>query len=190
MPDDRHLQRVACEILSSPGAPRLNLARSMQRFRELLAAPCLQAMLSRTRYTSQQKDVFPAAVANQLSGGGLVAKVHNERGFAFYEQDQLVQGFIDRLVLLYHDNRVVAAEILEYKTDVWEGKRPETFTDKATFYAPQIQAYRLAVARLTGLAVDRIAAQLVFLHGPFIQAVPCMGDPTPSADSTKKNLAG
>jgi ATP-dependent helicase/nuclease subunit A len=168
LPDDRHLHLAAREILSSPGSPRLNLARSMQRFRELLAAPCLQAMLSRTRYSGQQAAEFPAAVTGQFSGGGLVAKVHNERGFAFYEQDQLVQGFIDRLVLLYREDRVVAAEILDYKTDIWEGTRPETFRDKATFYAPQIQAYRLAVARLTGLAVDRIAAQLIFLHGPFI----------------------
>ncbi|TVS20561.1 MAG: hypothetical protein EA424_03400, partial [Planctomycetaceae bacterium] len=82
--------------------------------------------------------------------------------------------FIDRLVLLYRDDRVVAAEILDYKTDVWDGNRPATLTDKAAFYAPQIQTYRLAVARLTGLAVDRIAAQLVFLHGPLIHSVPCI----------------
>ena len=179
MPDDRHLQRVAREILSSPGALRLNLARSLQRFRELLATPSIQAMLSRTRYASQQPAEFPAAVADPWSGGGLVAQVHNERGFAFYEQDQLVQGFIDRLVLLYREDRVVAAEILDYKTDVWDGNRPETLTDKATCYAPQIQTYRMAVARLTGLAVDRIAAQLVFLHGPFIQAVPCITKTSP-----------
>ncbi len=172
LPDDQHLQRVACEILSSAGATRLNLARSIQQFRDLLAAPGIRAMLSRTRYSNPQANEFPAAVTGQLNGGGLVAKVHNERGFAFCEQDQLVQGFIDRLVLLYRGDQVVAAEILDYKTDFWDQNRPETLVSKTTFYAPQIQAYRLAVARLTGLALDRIAAKLVFLHGPAIQAVP------------------
>lgn len=172
LPDDAHLQRVACEVLASSGTTRPDLTRSIRQFRKLLACPCIHTLLSRTRYSSPPVDQFPAAMTDQMRGGGLVAKVHNERGFAFFEQDQLVQGFIDRLVLLYRDDQVVAAEILDYKTDVWDEESPETLANKTACYAPQIHAYRLAVARLTGLAVDRISARLVFLHGPVIQSVP------------------
>jgi ATP-dependent helicase/nuclease subunit A len=171
LPDDAVLQAVAQRVLSASGSSHLDVQEQIQRFRKLIAAPPLRAILSRSRYAGRPRLEFPAAVADDLARGDLTARVRNERGFAYRDGNQLVQGYIDRLVLVDQGHHLAAAEILDYKTDAWDKAKPDALTEKVAFYTPQMQAYRNAVGHLTGLAPDRIAARLIFLQGAVVHTV-------------------
>ena len=84
--------------------------------------------------------------------------VQRERRFAVADEDGLLEGTFDRLVIQCADGQVVAAEILDYKTDV------APIQSIVEHYQPQIEAYRGAVERIYRLSPERIAAKLVLLH--------------------------
>ncbi len=90
------------------------------------------------------------------------SRVLREHPFACRFERTLISGIIDRLVLWSSADRIVAAEIIDFKTDA--------ITDRASLdarvaaYRPQLDSYRRAVAQLFGLAVDRVAAKLLFVQ--------------------------
>jgi ATP-dependent exoDNAse (exonuclease V) beta subunit len=67
-------------------------------------------------------------------------------------------------VLLEDAGRVIAAEIIDYKTDAFDAQDEQQLSGKIAFYAPQLQAYRRAVAQMTKLPTDHIVATLLFLE--------------------------
>jgi len=75
-------------------------------------------------------------------------------------QEQLWSGSIDRLVVARRDDRVVWAEVLDYKTDRVRDERPQ---QRVEFYRPQLEKYARVVAAQTGLAIEEISVRLVFL---------------------------
>jgi ATP-dependent exoDNAse (exonuclease V) beta subunit len=70
-------------------------------------------------------------------------------------------GSIDRLVLVRDGDRVVAAEILDYKTDSVQG---ELLRQRAEHYRPQLEAYRRVVVAQTGLEPSAVRTRLLFLE--------------------------
>jgi ATP-dependent exoDNAse (exonuclease V) beta subunit len=82
----------------------------------------------------------------------------------------LVPGAFDRAVI-WPDR----AEILDFKTDaVGTPDAPDRarLDERAAHYAPQMQAYRRALAALTGLPRAAIACRLLFLEADAIRDVP------------------
>ena len=75
--------------------------------------------------------------------------------------DALWTGSFDRVVLGLEGVLVVAAELIDFKTDRVEGQRLEASVER---YRPQLEAYRRVLAHLTGLAEGAIRARLLFLH--------------------------
>jgi ATP-dependent exoDNAse (exonuclease V) beta subunit len=71
---------------------------------------------------------------------------------------------------LRHGDQVVAADILDYKTD--HVPTDADIASKVETYAPQIQAYRRAVAKLTGLPPAAIAARLLFTGPGTLRSIP------------------
>ena len=69
-------------------------------------------------------------------------------------------------------SETVAAEIIDYKTDPFDANDVKQLTDKVNFYTPQLDAYRRAVAKVTHLSPERIAAKLLFVAGGVLQTVP------------------
>lgn len=126
-------------------------------FRDRLSAPDVRAALTRARY--------PADVQ---------ASVEPELPFLWRDDRRhvMVEGFIDRLVLLERDGETVGAEILDWKTDRIDPADAETLSRKFEHYAPQIRRYREAVADLYGLAPERIVGTLVFLEVGAVLEVP------------------
>jgi ATP-dependent exoDNAse (exonuclease V) beta subunit len=120
-------------------------------------------MLSRRRYERMEEIGLAANLGDALNTGPLNLKVQNERGFAIREGGKLLTGFIDRLVLLESKGQIIAAEIIDFKTDAFDAADARQVLEKTEFYAPQLDAYRLSVAQLTGLPTDRIAATLAFV---------------------------
>jgi ATP-dependent helicase/nuclease subunit A len=83
----------------------------------------------------------------------------------------LLTGFIDRLVLLEDAGQVVAAEIIDFKTDPFDAQDPQQLAAKIAFYAPQMRAYRRAVSHMTNCPPERIIASLLFVEAGIVQPV-------------------
>lgn len=171
LPPGEQLDDVARSVFAAAGCAGSAADRALQDFLKMLKRPPIADVLTRARYADPRGLGFPPEISEELAAMPLVASVQNERGFAYRDGDQLVNGYIDRLVLLRHGAKLVAAEVLDYKTDALEPGGLKLLRQKTQFYAPQLQAYRCAVAQLTGLAPARIAAGLIFLNANRVQMI-------------------
>jgi ATP-dependent helicase/nuclease subunit A len=140
-PSEARLLEIARTLRPEVAADEVReLAR---RVRAQVERPAIRAALSRAS--------FPEG-----------ATVEREAPFAFRSEGMLVEGVIDRLVVIREGERVVGAEILDFKTDLVSDTA--AVDAKAAHYAPQIAAYRQGVA--AGFRIPRTAvrARLLFLH--------------------------
>ena len=98
-------------------------------------------------------------------------RVRNEHGIALREGDAVITGSIDRLVLVYSGDELVAADVIDFKTDRVSQQDPEALAEKVAYYMPQLNAYRQAVSQVEQLPVARIAARLLFVNEGLIYDV-------------------
>ncbi len=91
-------------------------------------------------------------------------EVFNERRFAATvataESTELIEGVVDRLILVYQDDVLVAADVIDFKSDAI-GK--QELTAKVAAYTPQMSAYREAISLSLGLPVSAISTRLAFI---------------------------
>ena len=89
------------------------------------------------------------------------AEAWRERAFELLVGDAWISGVFDRVVVERGaDDRAQRATVFDFKTDAIAG---EADADAAVArHAAQVNLYRRAVARLTGLAESAVAAELVF----------------------------
>ncbi len=83
----------------------------------------------------------------------------------------MVHGIIDRLVLFCQGDRVLAADILDFKSDTLSVGDAASMQEAIAQYQPQMAMYRQAIARQFGLDVSQIAALLLFLQLGEVQPV-------------------
>ncbi len=142
-------------------------------FRDMLAKPVLADLLKRDYYRSPHHDFLPPRFAKELRWETLTADVRCERRFALRRDDRLVTGSIDRLVLLRDNGRIVAADVLDFKTDAVTPERSGAFDERVDYYRPQLAEYRRAVSDMLRLEPERVAARLVFVRpGVIVPIVP------------------
>jgi ATP-dependent exoDNAse (exonuclease V) beta subunit len=161
-PGDQQLVRAIADVMRDAGQT-VDCAGWLAEFQRVLQQPLLRAQLSRELYKQPASLGFPASVSREIQNGVIRLVVENERPFAVRHADDLLSGSMDRLVLLYSGTRLLAADIIDFKTDALSVETPAAIEKKIEFYRPQMMAYRLAVGQLTGLAPDRIVARLLFL---------------------------
>lgn len=137
-----------------------NIDVVLNEFEQMLKCPNLSALLTRANYSDQiARKIF----ADQILFEPLTATIENERPFAVRLDQQIVRGSIDRLVLIHEGKTLVAAEVIEYKTDDLAGSDEVRIGERVAAYQPQIAIYRRAVAQLTGLSPNRVFARLVLV---------------------------
>jgi len=100
--------------------------------------------------------VFHAA----LSTGD--AAVHREFRVSIREDGTLTSGIIDRLVLRREQDKLVAADIIDFKTDAIGAGDDLQLQERVDYHRPQLETYRRAVAHTFGLAPAQITARLLF----------------------------
>lgn len=124
-------------------------------FRTLLAQPAIAAALSRDRYLG----------AGHSKGGDVALELElwRERRFAIRQDDLLWEGAIDRVVIVRRRGKPIAAEVLDFKSDSLPPGDPAALALRVDYYRPQLEAYRFAVGRLTGLAPAAIKTAIVVL---------------------------
>ena len=80
-------------------------------------------------------------------------------------------GSIDRLVLMYDSDTLVAADIIDFKSDTIDLNDAEQLSNKVEYYRPQLESYRAAIAQLYGLSPKQISARLVFVGSGLVTNV-------------------
>ena len=119
----------------------------------------VSSLLTRKTYQESFLMQFPPAGPILLEAQRL--EVENERPFAVQLEGGLLQGVIDRLVLIYEGDRLVAADVIDFKTDVLDHTEIQP---RIEYYRPQLAAYRAAVSRFTRLSLDQISTRLIFVR--------------------------
>jgi ATP-dependent exoDNAse (exonuclease V) beta subunit len=132
--------------------------------------------LSREDVASQREPFCEAVGRGEVAGlfersrYGAEAECFNERRFSIVEEGRHFSGTIDRLVLRKEQGRVVAAEIVDFKTDAAGAK-----SSRRTYYQEQLRLYAKAVGRAHGLPVDRIRCRLAWLMDGVVEDVGLAG---------------
>ncbi|MFP4673677.1 MAG: UvrD-helicase domain-containing protein [Opitutales bacterium] len=92
-------------------------------------------------------------------------KLWRERSFTYVENGQCVNGVFDRVVL-YRDTsgKPERAEIIDFKTSHIENTA--TLKEAAEQHRPQLDSYRKALARITGLPEKSITPRILFTQVP------------------------
>ena len=159
-------RRVACE--EKQDLSRRVVTQMIEEYRAMLRQPRVLAELSRpkSRHGVEVWRERPFAVSLDLEG-----------------VQTMVRGAFDRVVLRYEDDRLVAADVLDYKTDslstpsargagrqldlipgaAEESGGESLLLTKTEHYRPQMESYRDVLAALTGLEPDAIQTRLLFL---------------------------
>lgn len=131
---------------------------AFSHFESILKSGPAGELLSNQQYLA--KAWWSGANAND------VLSVHREFPFAITHQGSVLRGSIDRLVLVQRDGQVVAADVIDFKTDSFEDE--SALKEKVDHYRPQVNAYRQAVAQIFKLPSSAIRGTLFFVHGPKI----------------------
>ena len=118
----------------------------LPEFLSLLEKPAITAILRRDNAPHRSR----------------TSQVLREHPFACRFDRALISGIIDRLVLWSSGDRIVAAELFDFKTDAMTDRI--SLDARVATYRPQIDSYRRAVAQLFHLAADDVSATLVFVQ--------------------------
>ena len=154
-PSDAELERAARPIQ----AIGLDLRAEIKNFRRAIRKPDLQAVFSKSAYRNPQSLGFGKEACRAL-GDNFELQVERERRFALRNNESLLVGSMDRLVLFYHGSQLVAAEIVDFKTDQITGDQQAA--ERLAFYRPQLEAYRAACAKMLQLPAERILCRVAF----------------------------
>jgi ATP-dependent exoDNAse (exonuclease V) beta subunit len=168
LPADDALRRIAAHLRREIACSDEQIDEHLARFRRLLTAPTISATLSRRFYDSP---INIGLKTKSWPAGELDVRVYPERAFAIRNGDEILSGAMDRLVVITHDNRPIAADIIDFKTDDISAGSIKTLTDRIDFYRPQLAAYRRAAAQLLRIDVAVITSRLVFLQATAVEVV-------------------
>ena len=132
-------------------ATTVQINHAIESFQRFIKQPVTARSLSRQQYPN---DLFHSY--DEL-------KVENERAFEVHLGNSILNGFIDRLVLLLKNGNVIGADIIDFKTDAIPKNNPERLAQKIEVYKPQISSYQEAVAAIYGLNARDVSASLLFV---------------------------
>ncbi len=163
-PDVERLRTIALAIEHAA-----DVDAEIAQFRRVLRQADVGHVLSRKAYDDPRRFGFSKSVSAELGRTAVELRVERERRFAVRDAGGLLSGSIDRLVLLVRGGRVLAADVLDFKTDRLSG--PDELDGRVQFYRPQIAAYRRAVGQLYQLDPEQIASRLVFVDAGVVRPV-------------------
>jgi ATP-dependent exoDNAse (exonuclease V) beta subunit len=100
-------------------------------------------------------------VAAAFTKPSLEAQVWRERSFDMINNGNWISGTFDRVIVCRD-----SARLIDFKTD--DISAEGALEDKMKGYAPQIALYRQAIARLTGLPVEKVSCELLFTRQRYL----------------------
>ncbi|MCA9175080.1 MAG: UvrD-helicase domain-containing protein [Planctomycetales bacterium] len=163
LPSPEALRRIAAGFEGSG----LNIDETLRQFHRMLQLPQIAGALSREAYHAERGPFLRPEFRNRLRDPRL--EVQNERRFAVRDDHRMLSGTIDRLVLIYDGDRVVGADVIDFKTDAVSTDDPETLNATVEHYRPQQEAYRSAVAKMFKLEPEKISTRLLLLAAGIVK---------------------
>jgi hypothetical protein len=139
-----------------------DLESLLANFRRWLANPAINAVLRRSAYADPKSSGFPAALASSWTKAMHPLRVEMDRRFLVRDGARFWNGSFDRIVWLAEGDRIVAADVMDFKTDALAPGDEAALAARVEHYWPQVEAYRQAVVCLAGLRAERVAARLIF----------------------------
>lgn len=133
------------------GADSKQIRTAISGFRKMLKQPNTSNLLRREQFGT---DLFNSYDEY---------RVENERPFTVRVGDGILNGYIDRLVLLVRSGEIVGADVVDFKTDQITPGDHEALRNRVDVYRPQLQSYRDAVAAIYSLKPEDVSARLMFV---------------------------
>jgi ATP-dependent exoDNAse (exonuclease V) beta subunit len=163
LPADEVLRAAARKAMADlPADIWGDLDRHIDEFLMWMRDPVITRILCRKTYADPRGSLFPRALVPLWTATMIPQKVEQERRFLVREGTTFVNGSFDRIVWLCDQGRVVAADVIDFKTDALSPGDATALAERTEHYRPQLEAYRRAAARLGGLPEECVAARLVF----------------------------
>ena len=147
------------EHLKTIAPTATDLDNTVASFYAMIERDNVKNMLSLETYQEMYLMHFPAGNPTMMEANRL--EVENERPFAVMLEEGLLQGVIDRLVLVYEGDQLVAADVIDFKTD---SISEAGLQQRVDYYHPQLAGYRRAVQRFTRLPLEKISTRLLFVE--------------------------
>ena len=199
--DGKPSENLLRERLKTLSLDAAEIRRTLDRFNEICETPFVKNLLSLCSYNTCSRDIqINVADSSAVSlRPGITAptwEIFHERPFSFLRADgRLWRGSIDRLVLLRDGERVVGADVVDFKTDRLSFQRvtesisidsnasapslpclPDAETLSA--YRRQLEIYGEVVAHWYSLPLERVSLRLAFVSegfafAPTKQPIPC-----------------
>lgn len=166
-PDDATLDRIGREL----GAPAELVRSARPAFREMLRQSDIAWALSRKSYEPPRDLVLPDELVSRLGRDDIRLEVHNERRFAVRDGRAIVSGSIDRLVLMYDGTTLLAADVLDFKTDAISPGDEVALGSRLDYHRTQMTTYRPAVSRMYRLPEERVSTRLVMLSPGVVRPI-------------------
>lgn len=148
------IREIALQTLSPEETAQISLDACQKDFEGYLPLTCIQNSLAYARYRPW------------LEAGIDEVSVSNERRILELRNNELVRGTIDRLVLGYSNDRVVRAEVLDYKTDRYDPKLSphEWEQERIAHHRHQLELYRDVLSQQYDIPKHHIDLQLILLN--------------------------
>ena len=174
IPQESEFRRIAARL----GITDNVASKAHQQFHRAIAAEAVQSILRRSSYMRDLRHRWTEFTHLDID-------VRNEQRILVRRDHALLGGSVDRLVVVRREDAIVAADIIDFKTDRFGESDPRhsSLADRVAYYRPQMEAYRDAIQRMLKIPVDRIAVRLAFVLENHLVDIPCA---TPS-DSVPGN---
>ena len=171
-PGEKPTEAALCDLLQRQLADQeLTTTMLQELVRQFLQALDVPAV--RSIFDPDQLGGSPVLAnwCDAVRTGHATVSVDRERRFVRIHSGALVQGSIDRVVLVWKSGRVVAADIIDFKTDQLHGDPDEWQRQKIAQYAPQLQDYADAVRYMTTAPALPVSTRLLLIEGERIAEV-------------------
>jgi ATP-dependent exoDNAse (exonuclease V) beta subunit len=136
----------------------------LAKFQSWLQHPIITSALSRSAYANPQVRGFPARLTSCWTKQIQPLRVEQERRFLVQDGDKLWNGSLDRVIWLGQGEQILAADVIDFKTDDIPPGNDSALNARVEHYRPQMDAYRRAVSRLGHIEEQQISVRLLFTN--------------------------
>jgi ATP-dependent exoDNAse (exonuclease V) beta subunit len=152
-PNKKNLIEIAASHLTAEELNYIRIDDWLGRFLSYCKMDSIARCLSSSRYDAWHRPRI------------LKLEVSTERKLLQIIDDQLLSGIIDRCVLGFDGDKVVRAELIDFKTDMRPAKHElnEWIQDRIEYHGPQLRAYGLALQKQYGLKSEDVEITLLLL---------------------------
>ncbi len=158
LPTDEKLRSIGVQH----GAQPMQITQWLKDFADIIDRPGINSILKKKYYLESSTLGFAPDVQTKLASGPFEIQVHNERPFAVRDKGRLISGSIDRLVTISRDKKILAADVIDFKTDALPNDLL-AINDRVEVYRTQMETYRTAVSIFYELSQEQISTRLLLL---------------------------